>query len=170
MRSLNPWTTREVPQTIIISFHPFFSFVYSLLHCQHKHLAVLTWYLTHSTSTKPLWHLPSTLCLSANCLSSLFWASPLCHHSVYEWLWLGPVLTLDSTLRGFSVWHSLCGSAFQCLSSRAPGGMSVMDGLHPPHPGAEGKKKVMGGVGYRGMKCEMAGIDLWVSRVSPSPL
>lgn len=108
--------------------------------------------------------------LSANCLSSLSWASPLGHCSVYEWLWLGPGLTLDSTLRGFSVWHSLCGSAFQRLSSRAPGGMSGMDGLHPPLPGTEGKKKGVGRVGCLGMKCEMAGIDLWVSRVSPSPL
>ena len=81
----------------------------------------------------------------------------------------GPSTHSGSTPRGFSVWHSLHGSAFQCLSSRAPGGMSGMDGLHPPHPGTEGKKKVVGGVGCQGMKCEMAGIDLWVSRVSHLP-
>ena len=86
--------------------------------------------------------------------------------SLNEWLWLVPALTLDSTLHGFSP----CGSAFQYLSSRTPGGMSGMDGLHPPLPGTEGKKKVARRVQCLGMKCETAGIDLWVSRVSPSPL
>ena len=48
--------------------------------------------------------------------------------------------------------------------------MSGMDGLHPPPLGTEGKKKVARRVQCLGMKCETAEIDLWVSRVSPSPL
>lgn len=69
------------------------------------------------------------LCLSANCLSSLFWASPLCHHSVYGAL-AGP-----SANSGFyPAWlFSLALTLWLCLSvsqlQGPQGGMSEVDGL-----------------------------------------
>lgn len=71
---------------------------------------------------------------------------------VYEWLWLGPVLTLDSTSCGFSVWHSLLWLCLSASQLQGPRGNVRVDGLHPPLPGTEGQKKVVGRVGCPGMK------------------
>lgn len=116
-------------------------------------------------------------------LASAFHPLPLCKLPFKLILGLSalPPLSLWVALAGpsansgfYPAWlFSLALTLWLCLSVsqlQGPRGNVRVDGLHPPLPGTEGKKKVVGRVGCLGMKCEMAGIDLWVSRVSPSPL